>query len=211
MGRGKDRFEQLLELLPGGWEEKAGELKAFQRARGIKTPKELLKIILLYLTKGKSFRGTSAIMRLSGEAEISDVAILKRIRNSAAWLQWLCGNIYRRVNAYGVSHLLFVALLSKPTPQIAFRFNSPGDGLFPLSTPNKAALTACLPFNSDKPNFLYPFSSGKTENLTKPIHRVLAVILINKAICHVAIVMQYQNFCIPGAAMKLAHVACRRY
>jgi hypothetical protein len=27
---------------------------------------------------------------------MSDVAILKRMRNSAAWLQWLCGNICRR-------------------------------------------------------------------------------------------------------------------
>jgi hypothetical protein len=96
MGSGKDRFEQMLKLLPEGWETKAGELKAFQRARGIQSPQELLKLILLYLTKGKSFRGTSAVARLSGEAEISDVAILKRMRNSAAWLQWLCENIYRK-------------------------------------------------------------------------------------------------------------------
>jgi hypothetical protein len=96
MGGEKDRFEQLLKLLPEGWEAKAGELKAFQRAREIKPPGDPLKMILLYLTKGKSFRGTSAVTRLSGEAEMSDVAILKRMRNSAAWLQWLCENIYRR-------------------------------------------------------------------------------------------------------------------
>jgi hypothetical protein len=96
MGREESRFEQLLKLLPEGWEEKARELKAFQRARGIKSPKDLLKMILLYLTKGKSYRGTRAVTRLSGEAEISDVAILKRMRKSAAWLQWLCENIYRR-------------------------------------------------------------------------------------------------------------------
>jgi len=96
MGRGKDRFEQLLKLLPEGWEKKARELKAFQRAREIKSPKDLLKLILLYLTKGKSFRGTSAVQRLSGEAHMSDVAILKRMRKSAEWLKWLCGNIYRR-------------------------------------------------------------------------------------------------------------------
>ena len=96
MGREKKRFEQLLQLLPEGWETKARELKAFQRARGIKSPADLLKLILLYLTNGKSFRGTSAVVRLSEEAEMSDVAILKRIRNSAAWLQWLCEHIYRR-------------------------------------------------------------------------------------------------------------------
>ena len=79
----------------------AGKRKPESRGRcggrgGIKTPEELLRLILLYLTEGKSFRGTSALMRLAGEAEISDVAALKRMRNSAAWLQWLCENIHRR-------------------------------------------------------------------------------------------------------------------
>ena len=96
MGRENNRFESMLELLPEGWEEKANELGAFQRAREIKSPGGLLRLILLYLTEGKSFRGTSAVTRLSGEAAISDVAILKRMRNSAAWLQWMCENICRR-------------------------------------------------------------------------------------------------------------------
>jgi len=96
MGWGEKRFEELLHLLPEGWEEKAKELGALQRAREIKTAEELLRLILLYLTEGKSFRGTSALMRLGKEAEISDVAVLKRMRNSAVWLQWLCENIYRQ-------------------------------------------------------------------------------------------------------------------
>jgi len=96
MGREKERFKQLLRLLPEGWEEKARELGAFERAREIKTPEELLRLILLYLTEGRSFAGTSAIARLSGETEPSKVALFKRMRNSASWLQWLCENIYRR-------------------------------------------------------------------------------------------------------------------
>jgi hypothetical protein len=96
MGREKDRFKHLLNLLPEGWEAKAKELGAFQRAREIKSPEMLLRLILLYLTEGKSFRGTKAVTRLSGEAELSDVAILKRVRNSAAWLQWLCEHICRQ-------------------------------------------------------------------------------------------------------------------
>lgn len=96
MGRGKDRFEQLLNLLPEGWDAKAKELGAFRRAREIKTPEELLRLILVYLTEGKSFAGTSAIIQLSGETKISKVAVFKRMRNSAAWLQWLCEHIYRR-------------------------------------------------------------------------------------------------------------------
>jgi hypothetical protein len=96
MGRETDRFKQLLKLLPDGWEEKAKELGALQRAREIKTPEELLRVILVYLTEGKSFAGTTVIRELSGEKKISKVALFKRIRNSDIWLQWICENIYRK-------------------------------------------------------------------------------------------------------------------
>ena len=96
MGGEINQFERLLHFLPEGWEAKAKELGALKRAREIKSAEELLWLILLYLTEGKSFRGTSALMHLSGEPKISDVAILKRMRNSADWLQWLCENIYRQ-------------------------------------------------------------------------------------------------------------------
>jgi len=96
MGRDKKRFEQLLKLLPDGWEEKAKELGALRRTRKIKTPEELLRMIFLYLTEGKSFAGTTVIRQLLGENKISKVAIFKRMRNSDEWLQWLCENIYRK-------------------------------------------------------------------------------------------------------------------
>ena len=96
MGREKDGFKQLLKLLPEGWEEKAKELGALQRAREIKTPEELLRLILLYLTEGKSMAGTSAITNLSGEATMSKIAVFKRIQNSGEWLHWMCKNIYRQ-------------------------------------------------------------------------------------------------------------------
>ena len=96
MGRENDRFKQLLQILPEGWEEKAKELGALQRAREIKTPEELLRMILLYLTEGKSMAGTSAITNLSGEATMSKVAVFKRIQKSGDWLQWMCKNIYRK-------------------------------------------------------------------------------------------------------------------
>jgi hypothetical protein len=96
MGMGEIRFEQMLQILPEGWEAKAKELGAFQRAREIKSPKELLRLILLYLTEGKSFAGTSAITTLSGEAVISKVAVFKRIQRSAAWLKWMSENICRQ-------------------------------------------------------------------------------------------------------------------
>ena len=95
MGRGKDRFKQLLGLLPEGWEAKAKELGAFQRAREIKSPEELLRLILLYLTEGKSFAGTSALIQLSGDAHLSKMAVFTRMQKCAEWLKWLCQHIYR--------------------------------------------------------------------------------------------------------------------
>ena len=47
MGKEKEGFEHLLEMLPEGWETKAKELSALQRVREIKTLKELLRLNLL--------------------------------------------------------------------------------------------------------------------------------------------------------------------
>ena len=96
MGRGKDRFNQLLKMLPEGWEAKAKELGAFQRAREIKSPEELLRLILLYLTEGKSFAGTSALIQLLRDTSINKMAVFKRMRKCGEWLKWICQHIYRQ-------------------------------------------------------------------------------------------------------------------
>ncbi|GHV32584.1 hypothetical protein AGMMS4952_23190 [Spirochaetia bacterium] len=53
MGEEKLQFNKLMGLMPDGWEGKAKELKALQRAVKIKTPEELLRLIFLYKTCGK--------------------------------------------------------------------------------------------------------------------------------------------------------------
>ena len=95
MGDEKNQFDRLKELLPKGWEVQAKVLGALQRSREIITPDDLLRLILLYLTEGKSFGGTSAILHLEGEWQISKKAVWSRICNSAEWLRWLCEHIYR--------------------------------------------------------------------------------------------------------------------
>ena len=95
MEDGRQQFAELMELMPEGWEAKAKELKALQRAGKIKTPEELLRLILLYVTGGKSFAGTAAIAQAGGAFELSKVAVWKRVGNSADWLKWLCENICR--------------------------------------------------------------------------------------------------------------------
>jgi hypothetical protein len=96
MGEEKDQFESLMVFMPEGWEGKAKELGALQRARQVKTAEDLLKLILLYLTEGKSFAGTSALVRMGGEIRMNKMAVYKRIRGSGEWLKWLCENFYRQ-------------------------------------------------------------------------------------------------------------------
>jgi len=91
-----DWYNELLGLMPEGWEAKAKELGALRRRRGIQTAADLLRLILLYMTEGVSFAGTVALARLAEITEISKVALFKRLRNSKAWLQWLCQSIYRQ-------------------------------------------------------------------------------------------------------------------
>jgi hypothetical protein len=86
MEEGNNNFEKLLELMPPGWEAKAKELKAFQRPRGIQSPADLLRVILLYMTSAPSFKMTSAILQLTGKININKTATYNRIKKSGDWL-----------------------------------------------------------------------------------------------------------------------------
>jgi hypothetical protein len=101
MGEGKEQFGRLLELLPEGWQEQAKQLGALLRAREVKCAEDLLKLILLYVTEGHSYAGTSAILSISDEMKLNKVAVYKRVRNSAGWLKWLCAQVYRRQGLIG--------------------------------------------------------------------------------------------------------------
>ncbi len=102
MGREKaEGFEQLLSVMPEGWEVKAKELGALTRGRAIKTATELLRLVFLYLSEGKSFSGTAAMLNLSGICCITKKAVFTRFQKSGRWLQWLCEHIYRNNKAIG--------------------------------------------------------------------------------------------------------------
>jgi hypothetical protein len=76
-------------MLPLGWEGKARELGAFLRGRQIRTPQVLLKILLIHLSQGCSLRETALRAREGGLAELSDVAVMKRLRRSGSWFSWM--------------------------------------------------------------------------------------------------------------------------
>jgi hypothetical protein len=95
------QFEDLLTVLPEGWQAKAKEAGALIRSRNIKTAEDLLKVIFLYLTEGKSFGNTAAFLSLSESYKLNKTAVYKRIGNSGEWLRWMCEHIDRGGLAIG--------------------------------------------------------------------------------------------------------------
>lgn len=77
--------------------ESAREHGAFIRARGVKSAVDLLRLALMYGPGGCSLRGLAGLAAAQGLADVSDVALMERIRNSADWLQSLCAESLARV------------------------------------------------------------------------------------------------------------------
>jgi hypothetical protein len=90
-----ERMEEIYSLFPEGWQEKARELGALERARNIKTAEDLLMLNLAYQTNGKSLGGTSALLKSGGVINLAKNAVNFRIQNSAEWNNWLTQNICR--------------------------------------------------------------------------------------------------------------------
>lgn len=62
---------------------------ALRRTRGIKDPRQLLRVMLIHLADGCGLRETAARAKLAGLADVSDVAILKRLKGCGAWFEWM--------------------------------------------------------------------------------------------------------------------------
>jgi hypothetical protein len=99
--------------LPGGWtwegvlgrleehadlEGSAREHGAIVRLRVIRTAAQLLRLVLAYALSGFSLRSTAAWAEASGEASLSDVALLNRLRRCGPWLAALVGRLASTVN-----------------------------------------------------------------------------------------------------------------
>lgn len=80
----------LLSMMPSGWQELARETQALKGLRQDKDVSVCLRILLLHLACGYSLRETTVRARETQLADLSDVALLKRLRKSKNWLQALC-------------------------------------------------------------------------------------------------------------------------
>ncbi len=73
---------------------------AVERLRGIPSPDVLLRMLMLHAGRGYSLRETVVRAKLAKWADISDVALLKRLRNSEEWLRLLCIELHRENVTY---------------------------------------------------------------------------------------------------------------
>jgi hypothetical protein len=89
------QWQALLQALPADWEEMAYRHGALVRRRGVRNAQGLLQLILAYAVGDYSLRQVGLWGTLSGVASISDVAILKRLRQSQHWLEALVAALLR--------------------------------------------------------------------------------------------------------------------
>jgi hypothetical protein len=81
-----ENWESIQEKLALDLEGTAKETKALQRKREIRSAKDLLRLILFYASSDWSLRLVGAWALLIGIGFLSDVAVLKRLRNSKVWI-----------------------------------------------------------------------------------------------------------------------------
>jgi hypothetical protein len=97
----EENWKVLASLFPAGWQQMARQSGAVDRLRGFPSPDVLLRMLLLHVARGYSLRETVVRAKLASWADISDVALLKRLRNSEEWLRSLCIELFGKTSPTG--------------------------------------------------------------------------------------------------------------
>lgn len=80
----------LLSFMPDNWVELASSTNALKGLRKDKAAEDYLRTLLIHIGCGYSLRETVVRAKLSNLADISDVALVKRLRKAKDWLHSLC-------------------------------------------------------------------------------------------------------------------------
>ena len=80
-------------------EASAREKGAFARSRAVACATDLLRLILAYRLGGMGLRSASAWAASVGLADLSNVALLKRLRKCGAWMEHLAGTLLAPVSS----------------------------------------------------------------------------------------------------------------
>jgi len=85
----------LLSFFPANWAELAYETQALKGLRKDKAAEDYIRTLLLHVACGHSLRETATRAKLAGLADISDVAVLGRLRKAKDWLHRLCVELFQ--------------------------------------------------------------------------------------------------------------------
>ena len=88
-------WQVLTSFLPPNWQELATETAALRGLRKDKSPEHLLRTLLIHLGCGHSLRETVVRARQARLADLSAVALFKRLRKSRAWLHAMCMALFQ--------------------------------------------------------------------------------------------------------------------
>jgi hypothetical protein len=83
-------WEIIRDWLPKDLDERARLHHFFRRARGLTDSERWLRLILMHVAGGLSLEQTTVRARELGLAEVSGVALFKRLRGAEEWLRDLC-------------------------------------------------------------------------------------------------------------------------
>ena len=82
-------IKEFIDLLPEDYEKECYEKKAIRRKRTIKTPLDLLILLLYYLYDDHSLVDVSQFAILKNIGNISDTALIKKFIQCKDWILWL--------------------------------------------------------------------------------------------------------------------------
>jgi hypothetical protein len=83
----------LRQWLPANLDDRARQFEFFQRARGLTDGERWLRLILMHVSGGLSLEQTVLRARELGLADVSAVALFKRLRKAEAWLKDICRHL----------------------------------------------------------------------------------------------------------------------
>jgi hypothetical protein len=92
----EEDWEVLHRMFPHNWRELARETGSLVRQlRTFRDEEAVMRTLLLHVANGYSLRETVTRAKLSGLAEVTDVALLKRLQCSEQWFKALCTALLR--------------------------------------------------------------------------------------------------------------------
>jgi len=103
------RFETFVQALPEDYQQQAYEFKAFTRARKIRSPLQLLQVVMLYCGLDLSLRNCAGeVAQLQGY--LSDTAVKKRLAACVPWVKSLLSGVFGLDQVVDSGSLRFIVI-----------------------------------------------------------------------------------------------------